>query len=201
MEFAETPLCKLAYKYGTDKCPKLKHTYTPFYFELLKDRQKSIEKVLEVGIGYYKSIGTEVITFDRNLNRHYHKGASLKMWRDFFFNAQIYGVDIKPETMFRDTRIKTFVCNTKDKGSIEKLIKKTGSDIDLFIDDGIHEWRDQAFLAKTVLPFLKKDVTYIIEDVRYPARIIEELSQYKCDCPYMPKDVALDNGLVLVRNL
>ena len=65
----ETPLCKLALKYRSDKCPKRgKHTYTPYYYDLLKNKKRSTKKVLEIGIG---------------------KGASLKMWRDFFPNAKI----------------------------------------------------------------------------------------------------------------
>ena len=41
-----TELCKLAYKYGTDKCPQVNGAYyTPFYFELLKDKRETFCKV------------------------------------------------------------------------------------------------------------------------------------------------------------
>jgi len=43
-DIKETPLCKLAFEYKTDKCPKIKHVYTPFYYELLKDRKNTIKK-------------------------------------------------------------------------------------------------------------------------------------------------------------
>lgn len=42
-----TELCELAYKYGTDKCPQIKHFYTPYYYKLFKDRRLSVKKVLE----------------------------------------------------------------------------------------------------------------------------------------------------------
>ncbi len=69
-----TKLCELAEKYGCDKCPQVGHPYTPHYYELLK--YKDIKKVLELGIG---SRETMQWTPD-----NYQKGASLKMWRDFF---------------------------------------------------------------------------------------------------------------------
>src|SRR5260221_5176203 len=105
----QTPLCKLAYKYGTDKCPQLKHCYTPYYHQLFKGRQKTVKKVLELGIGYYKTIKEQEAVYDRKLKRYYQKGASLKMWRDFFPNAQIFGADIQPDTLFEEERIKTYL--------------------------------------------------------------------------------------------
>src|SRR5215212_8637538 len=97
-----TKLCKIAYKYGTDKCPQLRHTYTPFYYQLLKNKRHKIKKVLEIGIGRYKGIEKNETIYDPGLKRHYHRGASLYMWRDFLPEAQIYGADIVPETIFKD---------------------------------------------------------------------------------------------------
>jgi len=175
-----TPLCKIAEKYGTDKCPKYKHGYTPIYYRLLKDKRNSIKKVIGIGIGYYKDMEVVDIQYSDQTGAFYHKGASLKMWRDFFPHAQIYGADIKPETMFKDKRIKTFVCDETKKEDINKLIKKTGSNIDLFIDDGSHAKDHQTFLAKTTLPLLADKVIYIIEDVTYPNYIVKELKNYNC---------------------
>src|SRR3989304_3769693 len=84
-----TPLCKLALKYGTDKCPQLKHSYTPFYYQLLKDKRREIKKVLEMGIGFFPGMPEKKVFFDPGLKRTYHMGASLYMWRDFFPNAQV----------------------------------------------------------------------------------------------------------------
>ena len=115
-----TKLCEIAYKYGTDKCPQLRHSYTPFYYELLKDRRQSIKKVLEMGIGYFEGMPEKKVVFDPSLKRNYHRGASLYMWRDFFPNAKIYGADVRPETMFKDERIETFLCDeTKKEENVE----------------------------------------------------------------------------------
>jgi len=185
-----TELCEIAYKYGTDKCPQLKHSYTPFYYELLKDRRGSIKKVLEMGIGYErKSIHKEYL----------QRGASLYMWRDFFPNAQIYGADINPETIFKDERIETFLCDERKKGDLMELIKKTGSDIDLFIDDGHHHKRWQITMCRTIMPLLKKEIIYIIEDVRSPQEIKDALSIYNCQVPEILKKY-LDEGLIVVKN-
>lgn len=191
----KTELCKLAYKYGTDKCPEISHPYTPFYYELLKDKQISIKKVLELGIGCPKNMSGE----------HYRTGASLYMWRDFFPNAQIYGADILPETMFKDDRIETFLCNERNNKDLEALIEKTGSDIDLFIDDGSHLVRHQIFVCRALMPLLKKDVIYIIEDSSYPNYVKETLNEFDCyipdlsNIPLLHRSRRTDN-LIIVKN-
>lgn len=171
-------LSELAFKYGTDKCPQLNHAYTPFYYELLKDKRQSIKKVLEMGIGNGNH--------SRKYFPHAVTGASLFMWRDFFPNAQIYGADNDPGTMFTSERIETFLCDETKKEDLENLIKKTGSDIDLFIDDGLHSSYDQAFLCKTLMPLFKKDVIYIIEDIRLPGKLSRYLAEYVCYFPKLP---------------
>lgn len=178
-----TPLCKMAYKYGTDKCPQIKHSYTPFYYGLLKNRRKSIKKVLELGIGHYKNMKHLEVFYDPGLKRYYHRGASLKMWRDFFPNAQIFGADIRPETIFEDERIKTYLCDERKKEDLVSLIENTGSDIDLFIDDGDHCLRNQIFTCQTLMPLLKKAVIYIIEDVTHSKKLVRALSDYDCFTP------------------
>lgn len=183
-----TPLCKIAYKYGTDKCPQIKHSYTPFYYKLLNGRRKSIRNVLEIGIGYYKTMKDEEIVYDKGLKRYYHKGASLKMWRDFFPNAQIFGADIRPETLFEDERIKTYLCDERKKEDLEHLIAQTGSDIDLVIDDASHHVADQIFMAKTLLPLLDEGGICSIEDVAHSKKISEALAgNYDCYVQDVPR--------------
>ena len=151
-----TKLCELAYKYGSDKCPQILHNYTPYYYKLLKGRRKTIKKVLEMGVGY-----SEIMDHCPN----YQDGSSLRMWADFFPNAMVYGADIHKGCLFQTDRIKTFYCDETLESDLKNLIKQTGSDIDLFIDDGSHEYREQMFMCLTLMPMLKKDVIYIIEDV------------------------------------
>lgn len=194
-----TALCRLALKYGTDKCPQLKHSYTPFYYELLKGRRQKLKKVLEMGIGYFPGMPEKKVIFDPGLQREYHRGASLYMWRDFFPNAQIFGADDHPETLFEDDRIETFLCDERKKEDIMGLIKNTGSNIDLFIDDGNHNKKRQIFLCKSIMPLLTKDVIYIIEDVKYPEEIVSSLSEYDCQISRFPPKCK-DDRLIVVRH-
>jgi hypothetical protein len=164
----ETPLCEIAYKYGTDKCPQVAHSYTLFYYELLKDKRETFRKVLELGVGTKERMPVNVAS-------HYRTGASLYMWRDFFPNAQIYGMDFDSNAIFQDERITTFLCDERVASDLEGVIEQTGPDIDLFVDDGDHDGCRQVFACRTILPLLKKDVIYIIEDLRHPNRLMRNL--------------------------
>lgn len=176
----ETPLCKIALHYRCDKCPKRgKHTYTPYYYSLLKSRRNRIKKVLEIGVG---------------------KGASLKMWRDFFPNAHIYGADYRQEWLIKGDRIDSILCDQRRKEHLVSLIQKTGSDIDLIIDDGSHRPRDQVFTCLTLMPLVKKGVIYVIEDVADP-NIVERLKGYKVVTPLLEQPKPhFDNRLVVIKN-
>lgn len=179
-----TELCLLAAKYGSDKCPQIKHAYTPFYYELLKDRRETVKKVVEMGVGYCrggKAIGDQA--WDRRIKRTYYRGASLLMWRDFFPSAMVYGGDWDQRAMFEDERIKTFLCNEIDLDDLRRLISNVGSDVDLFVDDASHQPEHQTYLAQSVLPMLEKDVVYIIEDVENPEAVSNYLEGYDCRCP------------------
>lgn len=193
-----TELCKLAYKYRTDKCPKIRHSYTPFYHELLKDRREEVKKVFEMGTGFPETM-THV---EREAGKPHIPGASLFMWRDYFPNAQVYGADWDERGMVKgEDRIKTFVCDEKYPQEVKAMMREVGKDVDLFVDDGAHEHDVQVLLAKTVLPLLKKDVIYIIEDVFHPPRIVSAMKElgYECEVPKLTKKGYREH-LVIVKN-
>ena len=173
----ETELCELAYKYGSDKGPQINHVYTPYYYNLFKDKRESVKKVFEVGIAD--------ATRMKGIHQ-YQTGASLKMWRDFFPNAEVYGIDIVPSMMFKDERIHTYVCDSTDKEGLKKLIDEIGSDIDLVIDDGNHSVDFQIATCKVLKPLLQKDVIYIIEDVSHSTVLANGLSEYHTWIPDLP---------------
>ncbi len=168
-------LDKLAKKYDADKWGK--HHYTPFYYKLLKDRQKSLKKVLEVGVA---------------------EGASLRMWRDFFPNAQIYGADIAPKRVTEIySRTSIIECDQSVERDLSDLIKETGSDIDLFIDDGSHVPDHQVFTCLTLMPLLDKGVIYIIEDVINPS-IFNKFNKYESEMHKFGK--RSDDRIIIVRH-
>lgn len=187
----KTELCEIAYTYGADKCTEIKHPYTPFYYDFLKDTRDSIKKVLEIGVGCASTMGN---------SPRYHRGASLYMWRDFFPNAKIYGTDILPEALFKDERIETFLCDQSNGEDLKRLLKKTGTDIDLVIDDGSHIKEHQIFTCLYLMPLLKKDVVYVIEDVMYPEIVASALDTYDCQIPELAGRRHSDDRLIIVRN-
>ena len=173
-----TPLCRLAFKYGSDKCPQLKHHFTEFYFELFNNKKAKVKKVLEIGIWY---------------------GASLYMWREFFPNAKIYGADFNKDLLFKTNRIQTFLCDQTKEADLIKLITKTGKNIDLLIDDGSHDPKSQVYTCLTVMPLLSKKTLYVIEDVGHK-EIAEKLKKYDCEFKRKSKIVYSDDRLLLVRH-
>lgn len=189
-----TPLCELAFKYRSDKCPfvgTLPHSYTPFYYELLKDKRESIKKVVELGTG----------TPDTMILDKYITGAGLRMWRDFFPNAMVYGADIKPESVFTDDRIETFQYDLSKKENLLELISKTGTDVDLFIDDASHKRDDQILAALTLMPLFKKDVIYIIEDIKFLQPIRWALRPYyNIYEPRFPNPTSRGDRLIVVSH-
>ena len=148
-----------------------------------------------MGIGYKGTMS--------HCGDEYQAGASLRMWRDFFPNAQIHGADISPKAMFKSHRIETHLCNETKSCDIERLLMKTGFDIDLFIDDGSHRMRHQLYLCKTIMPLLKKSVVYIIEDVGYEESLckkIEKTGLYDCEIPHLKGRKYSYGKIVIVKH-
>ncbi len=188
-----TELCEIAMKYKTDKCPQIRHSYTPFYYKLFKDRRNDIKKLFEIGVGYSVVMGNYP---------GYFRGASLRMWEDFFPNAMIYGIDTVQESCFDDCkRIKTWIADQSKEPDLKRAIEITGSDLDIVIDDGSHLSRDQVFSCQTLMPLLDEKVTYIIEDV-LDAKIINALGDYDCQLHEFERISPIydDNRLVIVKH-
>ncbi len=168
----------LAKKYGTDRHPGSKHSYTPYYSDLFSNERKSIKKVLEIGVG---------------------EGPGLRMWRDFFPNAMIYGAEIDDKRIFKDNRIEVIKCDHSSEKNLRELIKKTGADLDFVVEDGSHKPEDQILTCLTLMPLLKDDVIYIIEDVA-DLNIIKSLTAYEIEVPKLNRrKERYDDWLVVVR--
>jgi hypothetical protein len=155
-----TELCELAIKHKTDKVGVFMHHYTPKYHELFAARRLEIEKVMEIGIGFTNSPGMQHVP-------DYQGGASLRMWKDYFPNALIIGADIRTDNFISEPRIQCFQCDQSSKESLENLARHIGEGFDIIIDDGSHRPDHYLLTARILLPLLKEDGTYIIEDVHH----------------------------------
>jgi predicted O-methyltransferase YrrM len=145
-------LDELALKYGSDKCPEILHHYTPFYETLLRGRR--IRRVLELGI---------------------LRGASLRMWRDYFREAHVFGLDINPEVLFEEERIRTRLCDASDAIELAAVADELGGHFDLIVDDASHLSTDQITAAHALWPRLEQGGLLIIEDVAEPTVVSRAL--------------------------
>jgi hypothetical protein len=106
-------------------------------------------------------------------------------------------VDYMSSRLINSGRITSILGDQRRKEHLLSLIDGTGPNIDLVIDDGSHRPRDQVFTCLTLMPLLKKDAIYIIEDVA-DAGILERLSLYDCEVITVGK--RYDDRLVIVKN-
>ena len=94
-------------------------------------------------------------------------GAGLRVWRDYFPNAQVIGIDIDPDIIFTEERISTYVCDQKSPKSILSFIKQADlkpNTVDIIIDDGCHEFDANICLFENTKHLLTENGVYIIED-------------------------------------
>ena len=89
-------------KYKTDKCSWCHH-YTEKYNSLFKERRNEKLKILEIGIGSAPM-------------------PSLRLWKDYFPNSQIFGIDIEESYIDNSVEnITTYLCSSLNKKGIEAL--------------------------------------------------------------------------------
>lgn len=143
-------LDRMAHKYGTDKCTqsvgKLSPKgYTEQYFKYFNPLRDKKIKLLEIGIA---------------------KGASLKMWEEFFPNAEIFGIDIDPGCKVYETkRTKVFIGDQTDKNFLKSVIVASGGYFDVVVDDGGHRMEQHKASLEELFPKLIPGGIYAIEDL------------------------------------
>ena len=164
-------LSELCEKYGSDKgfinidIDKKPynwhpHTYATYYHSIFNLSRENIKYVFECGLG------TNNPYFKSNMTENGIPGASLRVWRDYFFNAQIYGCDIDKEILFEADRIKTFYVDQLDANSIKSMWETINVEsFDIIIDDGLHEPEANYNFFINSFHKLKKNGVFIIEDV------------------------------------
>lgn len=151
------PLKEIGIKHETDK---VQHGYLDVYYEYFsRFREKEIN-ILEIGV---------------------YNGASMFAWREFFPNANIIGVDIEDKTpifnrlsgkkeFFRgdqgDQKFVTYICET--------ILSKTGTGLDIVIDDGSHFQYDIMVSLGYIFPYVNSSGVYVIEDMCRAEKLAED---------------------------
>jgi hypothetical protein len=162
----KTELCEIFFKYGSDKCPDINHSYSNNYYKLLHPYKETFTDIIEIGVG-------NVNLMKPLVGSRYQVGASLKSWRDFFPKANIYGLDIKQEVLFSEERINCFFTDQSKEDSLISTINnirlhKNEPNLlfDMILDDGSHDVNHMVLSFNTLIKYLKPNGIYIIEDIK-----------------------------------
>ena len=154
-----TPLCDIMIAQGSDKGGGW-HNYTLVYNELLKGIKNNAKNVFELGLG------TTNLHIPSNMGASGTSGASLKGWKQYFKNANIYGADIDKDILFEEERIKTFYCDQTSPESIKELWNNFPKiKFDFILEDGLHTYDANICFLENSLHKVKKGGFYVIEDI------------------------------------
>lgn len=144
-------LTKLSSKYGCDKSDR-NHKYTPKYHKILSRKRNEKFNLLEFGFG---------------------QGKSVKMWMEYFPNANIVNIDKMP-TLPKDKlilehaksgRFNFFSSDQIDISAKSKVFELFKS-FYVIIDDASHVPEDQQYTMGACFPFVEPGGWYIIEDLK-----------------------------------
>jgi predicted O-methyltransferase YrrM len=136
-------LDQIGREHGTDKASD-RHGYLEVYDRHLSSLRENNVKVLELGV---------------------FKGASLRMWREYFPRGQIVGCDLHPDRRdYAGDRIAIEIGDCGSAAFLEKVATSHGP-FDLVVDDASHIWRHQQIAFDTLFPHLKRGGLFIIEDI------------------------------------
>jgi hypothetical protein len=133
---------EIGMKYGCDKVSRHKyHELYPNIFDKFKNEDINL---FEIGV---------------------HEGKSLKVWKEFYPNCNVFGLDIQREIFNDDVKIfKGDQSNINDLINVVNQIPKC----DIIIDDGSHVPEHQLKSFYYLFENLLKDGgTYVIENIEY----------------------------------
>lgn len=127
------------------------HSYLPLYEKLLTSKKETAKRVLEVGIC---------------------NGGSIKLWKDFFTNAVVHGVDIIDiNTVWseiknnRDIVLHTST-NAYDNDFVTTNFLNQNIKFDFLLDDGPHTLESMKQFIRLYSQVMADDGILIIEDVQ-----------------------------------
>ena len=142
-------LNRLAPYFNTDKWKG--HSYTQHYQRYFGPLKQKHLNILEIGVGGYD---------DPNLG-----GESLRMWRAYFRNSQIVGIDVYDKTRLAEERIDIRQCDQTDSDALLRLSNEYGG-FDIVIDDGSHINEHVIKTFQILFPLVRPDGIYAVEDTQ-----------------------------------
>ena len=131
-------------QYDTDK---VRNGYLRWYDAAIGDAWERVTAVLELGV---------------------HRGGSLELWRDYFPNARIIGIDsdVSAARVADRTGIEIFEARQDDAGKLREIAARAAPDgFDLIVDDAAHVASLAEASFRTLYDaHLKPGGLYVIED-------------------------------------
>lgn len=199
--------------YGSDKgsmtddpkqhpyAPLPSHTYTDIYETIFqRDGFKNrATAIFECGIG------TNNPGVVGNMTVNGKPGASLRVWRDYFHKAEIWGADIDRNILFEEDRIKTDYMDQTSPKAIRNFFEKCGvRAFDVMIDDGLHTFDAAKTLFEIAVEYLADDGIYSIEDlslvdIKKLYLLMKSYKQYAVKYLIMDAPHNWNNNLVIIK--
>lgn len=160
LQFQGDNLNNIIQKYGSDK---FKSGYSYLYQEVLKPYRNKKIKHLEIGLGTLDPSIPSSFCGIYSHYEYYKPSAILRAWREYFTDAEIYGIDVAPDCMIQEEGIRTFLGSSTDSVFTEKYFNN--SLFDTIIDDGLHTADAQYETFKNFFNKVKDGGLYIVEDI------------------------------------
>jgi len=154
-------------KYQTDKRV---NGYSNVYNDVFTPQRDRGINLLEIGIGTLNPTHSNM-RFWKDIHPSYLPGASLRAFKEYFPNGCIYGVDIQPDCMVNEERIRCFLLDSTNKIKCDEAFY--GTLFDFIIDDGDHNYLSQIKTFENFFGKLKYGGTYILEDLESPDKLME----------------------------
>ena len=142
--------------HGSDKATS--HNYHLLYGTILRDKD-AIENIFELGLGTNQ---TDIVS---TMGAGGKPGASLRAFRDYCSNANVYGADIDKRILFKENRIQTYFVDQTDPKTFGDLLAELPRTFDLVIDDGLHSPDANVESLRFGLGIVKKGGWVVIEDI------------------------------------
>lgn len=89
---------------------------------------------------------------------------SLRLWKNYFSNLNLYGIDID-EKKFDSENVSLFKVDQSDEEQLNEFIEKVPVDFTIIIDDGSHVPEHQILTLSLLWKKLIPGGVYIIEDI------------------------------------
>jgi len=123
-------------------------------------------------------------------------GGSMRMWKEYFPAAQIYGMDIRPDAKEHEEDRISIVIGPQEQKVATDAIVELGAPFDVIIDDGSHVNIFTLAAFHALFPHLRSGGTYIIEDMRPTYHDLERMGiRHRWHGgPWMDKNVNISNN-------